>query len=260
MKIRKFIKPEFGFSTNVDTPKVTGDNKPKKYYASRVTFEDFEKLDIYQEKEVMQDTIYIGGHEISYKYAPMGRLLLVNSGFNNMGFRVCKYCGYATTDIPNKENKFKHKNKLGNVCPSEYAYNVDLGHQFNTDVLKIDLPILSDSNDTLWYSLLYAIIEGACDEFDIVRNDINGCLYYNNLTVSKPSLIIFDEAAGGAGHVKKISTNLKSVLEKAYKRVSNCDCGEETSCYGCLRNYNNQIFHEKLQRGVVKDYLEKFIK
>ena len=260
LKIRKFIKPEFGFSTNVDTPKVTGDNKPKKYYASRVTFEDFEKLDIYQEKEVMQDTIYIGGHEIIYKYAPMGRLLLVNSGFNNMGFRVCKYCGYATTDIEDKENRFKHKNKFGNICPSEYAYNVDLGHQFNTDVLKIDLPILSDSNDTLWYSLLYAIIEGACDEFDIVRNDINGCLYYNNLTVSKPSLIIFDEAAGGAGHVKKISTNLKSVLEKAHKRVSNCDCGEETSCYGCLRNYNNQIFHEKLQRGVVKDYLEKLIK
>ena len=28
------------------------------------------------------------------------------------------------------------------------------------------------------------------DEFDIVRNDINGCLYYNNLTVSNPSLII----------------------------------------------------------------------
>lgn len=260
LKIRKFIKPEFGFSTNVDTPKVTGDNKPKKYYASRVTFEDFEKLDIYQEKEVMQDTIYIGGHEIIYKYAPMGRLLLVNSGFNNMGFRVCKYCGYATTDIEDKENRFKHKNKFGNICPSEYAYNVDLGHQFNTDVLKIDLPILSDSNDTLWYSLLYAIIEGACDEFDIVRNDINGCLYYNNLTVSKPSLIIFDEAAGGAGHVKKISTNLKSVLEKAYERVANCDCGEETSCYGCLRNYNNQIFHEKLQRGVVKDYLEKLIK
>lgn len=260
LKIRKFIKPEFGFSTNVDTPKVTGDNKPKKYYASRVTFEDFEKLDIYQEKEVMQDTIYIGGHEIIYKYAPMGKLLLVNSGFNNMGFRVCKYCGYATTDIANKENRFKHKNKFGNICPSEFAYNVDLGHQFNTDVLKIDLPILSDSNDTLWYSLLYAIIEGACDEFDIVRNDINGCLYYNNLTVSKPSLIIFDEAAGGAGHVKKISTNLKSVLEKAHKRVSNCDCGEETSCYGCLRNYNNQIFHEKLQRGVVKDYLEKLIK
>ena len=55
LKIRKFIKPEFGFSTNVDTPKVTGDNKPKKYYASRVTFEDFERLDIYQEKEVMQN-------------------------------------------------------------------------------------------------------------------------------------------------------------------------------------------------------------
>ena len=90
-----------------------------------------------------------------------------------MGFRICKYYGYATTDIANKENRFKHKNDFGNICIREYAYNTDLGQQFNTDVLKIDLSILSDSNDTLWYSLLYEIIEGACDEFYIVRNDIN---------------------------------------------------------------------------------------
>lgn len=50
-------------------------------------------------------------------------------------------------------------------------------------------------------------------------------------------------------------TNIRQVLESAYDKVSNCECGEETSCYGCLRNYNNQIFHEKIQRGLAKEYL-----
>lgn len=36
------------------------------------------------------------------------------------------------------------------------------------------------------------------------------------------------------------------VLESAYKRVTNCDCGEETSCYGCLRSYRNGRVHEEL--------------
>lgn len=259
LRIRKFIKPEFGFSTNVDTPKITGENKPKKFYNSNVSFEDFEKLDKYQEKEVIQEVLDINGFEVGYKYSPMGRLLLINSAFNNLGFRICKYCGFATADIPKKDESFEHKNKFNNICPNKYLYNVDLGHQFNTDVLKIDLPLIGDVNDSLWYSLLFSIIEGACDEFDIIRSDINGCLYYNNLTISKPSLILFDESAGGAGHVKKISSNFKNVLLKAYEKVSRCECGEETSCYGCLRNYSNQAYHERLQRGIAEKYLKSLL-
>ena len=40
-------------------------------------------------------------------------------------------------------------------------------------------------------------------------------------------------------------------------RVSgSCGCSEDTSCYGCLRNYGNQFEHEHLIRGAAKEYLE----
>jgi hypothetical protein len=39
------------------------------------------------------------------------------------------------------------------------------------------------------------------------------------------------------------------VLKAALKRVTSCECGPETSCYGCLRSYENQRDHDQLSRG-----------
>lgn len=252
---RFFIKPQFGFSTSLEIPKTPGENRPSKFYATNITFDDFEKLDKYQEKEVISDTLKVNGSDILYKYSPMGRFFLVNKGIGNLGFRVCKLCGYATAEPQDKKAKFTHKNKFGSICASTNFYMTDLGHEFTTDVLQITLPPIGQLSENLWITLLYSIIEGACDNFDIVRSDINGCLYFNNNNYMYPSIILFDEVAGGAGHVKKISSNIKQVLQSAYDKVSKCECGEETSCYGCLRNYNNQLFHEKIQRGLAKEYL-----
>ncbi len=35
-----------------------------------------------------------------------------------------------------------------------------------------------------------------------------------------------------------------------------CGCTEETSCYGCLRNYLNQFFHDNLSRGLAHKYID----
>src|ERR1035438_4595163 len=49
------------------------------------------------------------------------------------------------------------------------------------------------------------------------------------------------------------------VLEAALTRVTRCDCGEETSCYGCLRGYRNQPFHDELRRGAAVDFLHPLV-
>lgn len=260
LKVRKFIKPEFGFSTQATEPEDTGEDNPRKFYNLTTVFEKFEDLDEYQKKEVISGNINSNFGSVPYKYSPMGKLLLVNKGINSTGFKVCTLCGYAESGFDNKQELVKHKNKFGNECRNTYIKRVDLGHQFTTDVLELNLPTINMGNENLWLSVLFAIIEGACEELDIVRSDINGCLYYKNLTAIQPAIMLYDEAAGGAGHVKKITFNIEKVLKRAYKRVSNCECGEETSCYGCLRNYNNQMYHEKLSRGIAKEYLEKLIK
>jgi hypothetical protein len=46
----------------------------------------------------------------------------------------------------------------------------------------------------------------------------------------------------------RIARSLDTVFAGALERVETCDCGEETSCYGCLRNYRNQWIHDLLQR------------
>lgn len=61
-------------------------------------------------------------------------------------------------------------------------------------------------------------------------------------------MVLFDTVPGGAGITKQILTNFPQVVKSAIKRVSNCDCGADTSCYGCLRSYSNQRFHEQLRR------------
>ena len=103
--------------------------------------------------------------------------------------------------------------------------------------------------------MLYAILEGASQALEIRRQDLDGCLYTSEEGIM---LILFDNVPGGAGHVKRLmdKQNFNDVLKSALSRVKNCSCGLETSCYGCLRNYENQFCHEQLKRGVILEFLK----
>jgi len=257
LKAKKFYVPIFGFSTMYgEKPKNVGESRPERYYSTKIQFGGFGHLDIFQEEERKEDLIEIHGSEIHALYSPQGKLVVLNRGKNYGGLAICTTCGYAA----NYTRDFKHKNKFGYDCPSTFATSAALGHMFLSDVLKLKFPdkifgssrLLEEKDQ--WSTLLYAILEGASDVLGISRGDINGCVDWSE---GYPMIILFDEASGGAGHVKRIHMNLESVLKGAYKRVDgHCGCGKETSCYGCLRSYSNQMEHDALARGLAKDYLE----
>jgi ATP-dependent helicase YprA (DUF1998 family) len=118
--------------------------------------------------------------------------------------------------------------------------------------------LAADTSETLWRSLIYALLEGAAQALSIRRDDIDGTLYRyggNHL----PAIVLFDNVPGGAGHVQRVMEQLPVVFSVAYARVKAECCGPETSCYECLRNYRNQLYHEHLQRGVVRDFLHKVL-
>jgi hypothetical protein len=48
-------------------------------------------------------------------------------------------------------------------------------------------------------------------------------------------------------------------MEAALERVSRCECGDDTSCYSCLRSYGNQMWHEQLSRGLAADVLRRIL-
>jgi len=136
-----------------------------------------------------------------------------------------------------------------------------------TDILQIRFEGCGEQESEFWYSLLYALLEGASKALDIERNDLDGCLFPYARNPKMPALILFDDVPGGAGHVQRIAQDetgetVKSVLRAAYDRMKNCSCGGDggnASCYGCLRNYRNQFCHEQLNRGEVMRFLEKYV-
>ncbi|MDD3947866.1 MAG: DEAD/DEAH box helicase [Anaerolineaceae bacterium] len=247
---RTFIIPVTGFiaSTEVASP---GEEPPQHTYASSVYFGDYEqkKSEKYDESTefILEDSL---GLPTLYRYSRFGYMILVNKGYNN-GFDICKECGYGkVVNFLVGGTQQKHKNPItGRDCHGDFLRRVDLGHRYLTDVLEIKLslpPAMSYPNPMR--SLMYALLEGASESQGIRRSDIDGTLYYRS-GGEAPSIILFDAVPGGAGHVENIKDHLRDAIFAGYKKVKDCQCGEDTSCYNCLRNYSNQRFHDDLQRG-----------
>jgi len=249
-EVHKFITPIFGFVTSRESePHRPGESRPKREFSTRPYFFDYKDVD------PGQKGFQIGKLGIRCQYSSGGELAVICKGRKGRGFHICFDCGAAFSERP----KGAHRKPIGEQCFSGVRGPFHFGHTFRTDVLTFSLDEYEFSKPTtkedFWFSLLYAILDGASQGLGIRRQDLDGCLYPR---AGKISLVLFDNVPGGAGHVKRIiddEKNLREVLNSALSRVRNCTCGPETSCYGCLRNYQNQFCHYQLKRGIILEFL-----
>lgn len=251
-EIHKFIIPCFGFVTSrEEEPQKPGESRPKREFTTRPYFFGY--------GESLNKEFQIEEFVIKCQYAPNGELAVICKGKKGLGFKICFNCGFAISDIV----EGTHKTPIGGECSATLRSKLHLGHTFRTDILLVSFKKYktdkSVNDEGFWFSLLYALLEGASQALGIRRQDLDGCLYAYE---GKLALVLFDNVPGGAGHVKRImeDQNLYEVLKATKDRVKNCTCGLETSCYGCLRNYQNQFCHELLKRGVVLDFLSNNLK
>ena len=139
---------------------------------------------------------------------------------------------------------------------------VSLGHQQMTDTLHLTFEDAPASPERLpfWLSLMYALIHGASHALQIERTDIDGVLFPRQGNVQggwQQTIVLYDDVPGGAGHVQQIRNEFSEVVREAF-RIADCTyCAAETSCYSCLRDYNNQVFHHMLRCGEIVDYLHQ---
>lgn len=258
IEAKKYIHPEFGFSTAASMGSGSvGDERPALKSYSEVFFHD--------DAAEFEFRPIPGFPEIHYREAKQGWIHVINNNRGN-DFYICGSCGYATRDnkasASRTANYFHKKPWTTDQNCSAYPRRCSLGYRYRTDVLELRLPLeylggcgLSSPDDfhSLWLSVLYALVNGACQALDIDERDLDGCLYYSQK--GHPSLVLFDTAPGGAGFVHEIRDHFTEVMDKAIKKL-NCDsCGEDSSCIACLRTYFNQRDHNRLRRGWAKNYL-----
>ena len=261
LRYNQMIIPEFGFTTNQD------DKESKKlaneeHYSSEVFFNGFE-----DSKNLSESDVVINNKVVHMIYSQRGEMFFLNRGYfasksRELGhyFKVCSTCGYVQPLFLNgKKQENYHYNADGHKC-SGTLYNCYLGHHITSDALVIQLPINNNLMLNEYESILYAIIEGASKKMEIDRREISGSIWKDGES-GHISIALFDTVPNGAGHVKRMVGEIKGILQEALIKVNGqCGCGEETCCYGCLRNYSNQQYHNTMSRGNAKKYLEWLLK
>lgn len=254
-RLGTFIIPEFGFLVGRDEPRQVRSARPKRTASpSKTYFAEYRRPDGENDPMVGYDLVRGLESEIAKVekyYSRYGWLVSIN----NMQYRTCGYCGYSFPVVAIPAKTGHHSPITGQPCRGKMQ-TLSLGHRFMTDVLELRFSGAIPNYLSMWQSVLYAILEGACKVVGIRRDDIDGLVELGTV----PRIMIFDNVPGGAGYARAISENIPIVFQEALRRVSLDCCGPETSCYQCLRNYYNQDLHDQLERGLAKEFLEKFIK
>ena len=244
----KFIIPKFGFLTDLNKPKEPR-GRSARVFTTRPYFVGL-----------------TGAHpgEIDFtvikltKVSP-GQMVVLCEGRRGGGFYICGQCGAGF-----RKTRSSHENPYGENC-SGTLERVSLGHEFITDVLQIrflfELP--QEYTDGIWfaYSLAYALVEGAAGVLEVPPTDLSATVAYESGNLIPP-LVLYDNVPGGAGLVARLEDKeiLHACLKTALDRVNgSCGCGENDSCYGCLRSYRNQFAHQHLKRGPVMRYLKRIL-
>ena len=253
-----FLIPEFGFEieNKIEKPKLI---KPERSYHGDTYYVG------YHEKMTSSE-IKIGDNIIELISSTDDELAVLNTS----NFYVCESCGYTERRNDGRSTiETDHYRASGSKCHSKILRKRSIGYRFKTDVLQIRFV----TNELLAYdfakalSILHGILRGTCNYLNIEQQEISGCLqYFTNPVTNRGnfSVILYDRTPGGAGHVKRIVNKdiLIGIFRQTLNLMNGCSCGGEekdSSCYGCLRNYYNQKYHDILKRRYVIDFMNDIL-
>ena len=161
-----------------------------------------------------RDVQTLAGGKLELDVGPRGRLVAVADGPQAMGFWLCDWCGHGAARINHVAKPPKHNHLLRNQPCAGPQRLVDLGHQYETDLLTVK-PHLPGVHVTqaAWKSVMYALVEASCEVLEIARDEVGASL--SPVGVDDWSICLFDTVSGGVGHVIQIEANLDQVLAAA---------------------------------------------
>jgi uncharacterized protein (DUF983 family) len=204
-------------------------------------------------EEIFQSHPVIKG--IAYGFHQRGRLFKANRGYSSSGFRICQKCGI---DL-NSEQQGEHKTPWGSKCTGQVR-RIHLAHQFSTEILQLRFSSAPERWSTVfWLSLSEAFRNGVTKTLEIERRDIGVTFRGIAETSSRGEIVLYDRVPGSAGYLLAAIEKLPEILVNILTLLKNCPCDIESSCYICLRSYDNQFYWEHLKRKPIVEWLERFI-
>ncbi|WJG11402.1 DEAD/DEAH box helicase [Gordonia sp. Swx-4] len=238
-RVRTFVVPEFGFVADRKVEDVKPE-PPQRRWGGDSYVEDLGDV---SDPFPWSST---GGVEVEARAGTRARMIVISDG-GGRGFQLCGRCGWGAPATTKPTGGGHQRPTTGAACDGSVRI-VSLAHRYETDIAEFSFSSVSydKASESRWLSVLYALLEGASEALEISRDDIDGTLSWTG--DGRRSIVLFDTVPAGAGASKSIAENLDRVIKFAVDRVARCDCGVETSCYGCLRSFRNEKYHDQLSR------------
>jgi hypothetical protein len=208
-----------------------------------------------------------------YTYAANRHLVIVNKGKKgtDSGFQICEKCGAAATEGGGATQYTKHRrpylvqwknDKKREDCDGQYR-TVFLGHTFLSDLLVIRMTlaspialdiqssipraVLNDGLRTISEALLLAAsryLDLDPAEFSTGFRLVPGDMHEE----IRADIYLFDTLSGGAGYSERAGQYLEEIINVALEILEECPGHCSRSCTQCLRYYQNQHWHNDLDR------------
>ena len=197
------------------------------------------------------------------------RIIMMNQGVGGKGFMICSDCGAA---MPGDELKVLEgigrpytSNFAKSRCKHNDAINVNLGFDFVTDMLVIEISLDRSRIDTQridnpWLnraavSLAEAIRLKSSQKLDIEFIElVTGYRIRENRDETYIDIYLYDSLSSGAGYSASIAKVLPEILTETKQLLADCIC--DNACHNCLKHHRNQYIHGSLDRIAALELLK----
>ncbi|MEX2374326.1 MAG: DEAD/DEAH box helicase [Dehalococcoidia bacterium] len=200
-------------------------------------------------------------------------LLVTNSGPRSEGYSYCHRCGRieptaTSSGILGSPHSYPTPDQREDCPGGMYSPRLVLGTTFLTDLLIIQfdlagavrLPPKSRAFHVALRTVAEAIVLAACHRFDLEPSELNAeyrpALTTEGMAGVQVEIYLYDTLPGGAGYTSRIRQELAPILTYALELLKGCDAACDSSCYRCLRSYQNKFEHQLLDRFVGAALLE----
>lgn len=267
---KQYIRP-FGFSPE------KGESLRRNEVSQEYSYAGSPQLPIPNKEEDFEDEFESlkGNNLIRYVNADNQELIVLNrSASKEDGFQMCDQCGFITGDRNKASSPFHFRPFLtngSNRCDGNLQ-SVYLGNRFKTDILLVRMKLAKEiyfSPDSSWIhdaletiSEAFVIAASRVLEIDLKELGIGYRMIRDGQDDVYADLYIFDKLSGGAGYsyVAGEKENIELIFDEMFKVLTECPANCDQSCYKCLRYYENQLKHSKLDRLLALDLLNYLIK
>ncbi|MBX2831457.1 MAG: DEAD/DEAH box helicase [Rhodospirillales bacterium] len=187
-------------------------------------------------------------------------------------FRLCRYCGTVQKPSRNEDDRGTHPpsckvSRDQELSRDKWETDVFLMRSFNTEAIRILIPVVGDADDDDLKSFVAAINLGMRQHFAGKVDHIRSAIYEARLDglATVRSLYLYDAVPGGSGYLRQIGEHpetMRAVVSRAAQALRDCACNQDPAkngCYRCVKPYRSQFGPGEPDRDRARQMMEAIL-